>query len=190
MAKNKKFMYGIGQMKINDFVVGYIEKNSFDYGGQKGESVDVNAEQVPSTPVLVLQQSNGTIKPTFNIIQVDYKNLVKTMGGTLAGSEEAPTGWNAPSEIVSVGGYVQIDLVSGQSVLIPQAKVTANLGGKLCLTETSKIEVELGIEHPDEGSPYGTHNTDALPESWTSNHLLKGSSVAGQSAAAASETGD
>lgn len=173
MAKNKKFQYGIGQLMINDFVVGYIEKDSFDYGGQKGESVGVNAEQVPSVPVLVLQQSNGTIKPTFNIIQVDYKNLVKTMGGSVVGPAENPTGWNAPSEIVRVGGYVQIDLVSGQSVLIPQSVVTANLGGKLCLTETSKIEVELGIEQPSEGSPYGTHDTDALPASWTSDHLLK-----------------
>lgn len=173
MAKNKKFQYGIGKMMLNDFEVGYIEKDSFDYGGQKGESVDVNAEQVPSAPVLVLQQSNGTIKPTFNVIQVDYKNLVQLMGGSLVGPADNPTGWNAPGTMVTVEGHVQIDLVSGQSVLIPQAKVKANLGGKLSLTETSKIEVELGVEQPSEGLPYGTHDTDALPASWKSDHLLK-----------------
>ena len=27
---NKNFMYGIGAVKYNDFVIGYIEKGSFD----------------------------------------------------------------------------------------------------------------------------------------------------------------
>ena len=27
---NKNFMYGVGAVKYKDFVVGYIEKNSFD----------------------------------------------------------------------------------------------------------------------------------------------------------------
>lgn len=27
-------MYGVGAVKYKDFVVGYIEKNSFDMGGQ------------------------------------------------------------------------------------------------------------------------------------------------------------
>ena len=49
---NKNFMYGVGAVKYKDFVVGYIEKNSFDMGGQKPESAKIEAEQVPGTPVL------------------------------------------------------------------------------------------------------------------------------------------
>ena len=40
-------MYGVGAVKYKDFVVGYIEKNSFDMGGQKPESAKIEAEQVP-----------------------------------------------------------------------------------------------------------------------------------------------
>ena len=37
-------MYGVGAVKYKDFVVGYIEKNSFDMGGQKPESAKIEAE--------------------------------------------------------------------------------------------------------------------------------------------------
>lgn len=70
-------MYGIGSLSFGGFKVGYIEKGSFDFGGKEPESVDVDAEQVPDAPVLSLAQKNGTIEPTFNLIQLDYKNLKK-----------------------------------------------------------------------------------------------------------------
>ena len=43
-------MYGVGAVKYKDFVVGYIEKNSFDMGGQKPESAKIEAEQVSGNP--------------------------------------------------------------------------------------------------------------------------------------------
>lgn len=76
-------MYGIGAVKYKDFIVGYIEKGSFDLGGQKPEAAKIEAEQVPGAPVLVIAQSNGSIAPTFNVIQMDYKNLHKLLGGSL-----------------------------------------------------------------------------------------------------------
>jgi len=75
-------MYGVGAVKYKDFVVGYIEKNSFDMGGQKPESAKIEAEQVPGTPVLIIPQSNGSIAPTFNVIQLNYENLHSLLGGT------------------------------------------------------------------------------------------------------------
>ena len=78
---NKNFMYGIGAVKYNDFVIGYIEKGSFDLNGQKAEAAKIEAEQAPGAPVLIIPQSNGSIAPTFNVIQTDYKNLqVKLFG--------------------------------------------------------------------------------------------------------------
>ena len=73
-------MYGIGAVKYKDFVVGYIEKGSFDLGGQKPEAAKIEAEQVPGAPVLVIAQSNGSIAPTFNVIQMDFDNLHKLLG--------------------------------------------------------------------------------------------------------------
>lgn len=155
MAKNKDFMYGIGKFSIDDFEVGYIEKGSFDFGGKEPESVDIEAEQVPDAPVLSLAQKNGSIEPSFNIIQLDYKNLHEVLGGELIGSEGNYTGWKAPAELIDKSGKCVIDLVSGQRVTIPNGKVLANLSGKLTLTEVAKIAVKLKVQKPaDGGAPY------------------------------------
>lgn len=175
---NKKFMYGIAKVLFNDKLVGYIEKNSWNNNGSKGEATRVNAEQVTGAPVLVIPQSNGSVNPQFNIIQLDYENLQMLLGGVLhyaAEDEEktTPVGWTAPSEVIQLQGPWQIDMVSGQSILIPNALLLSNLGGNLTLTETAKIECSLEPMIPDGGgAPYGTFNTDAIPDVWTSGHKL------------------
>lgn len=155
MDKNKNFIYGIAVVKFDDAKIGWIEKGSWDWGGTKPESVDVEAEQVPDAPVLTLLQKNGQISPTFNIIQMDYKNIHAVMGGTLVGEENAPTGWKAPTDLVQKSGNWTIDFVSGQTMTIPNGTILANLGGKLTLTEVSKLECQLKINKPEGGaSPY------------------------------------
>lgn len=56
MEKNKNFIYGIATVKSGDLLIGWIEKGSWDWGGTKPETVDVEAEQVPDAPVLTLLQ--------------------------------------------------------------------------------------------------------------------------------------
>ena len=124
-------MYGVGAVKYKDFVVGYIEKNSFDMGGQKPESAKIEAEQVPGTPVLIIPQSNGSIAPTFNVIQLNYENLHSLLGGTMHYKEEdsekkTPIGWTAPTAAVLLTGPWEIALVSGQSILIPNGTLLSN----------------------------------------------------------------
>ena len=50
----KKFIYGIAVVKFNQKEIGYIEKGSWDWGGTKAESTDIEAEQVPDAPVLTM----------------------------------------------------------------------------------------------------------------------------------------
>lgn len=160
MAESKKFMYGIGVVKFGDKTVGYIEKGSWDWGGAKPEKVDVEAEQVPGAPVLTLVTKNGTIAPTFNLIQLDYENLQLALGGTLVGTQGTYTGWKAPTDLVELRDKCEIQLKSGQTVTIPSATLMANLGGKLTLTEVSKIECQLTVNAPDDGSaPYDVADT-------------------------------
>ena len=155
MKANKNFIYGIGAVKFNDTTVGYIEKGSWDWGGEKPESVDVEAEQVPDAPVLTLATKNGQISPTFNLIQCDYKSLQQVLGGTLVGTEGAYTGWKAPTDLIQLSGKWAIDFVSGQTMTSPNGMIMANLGGKLTLTEVSKIECQLKVNKPEDGgSPY------------------------------------
>lgn len=155
MAKNKNFLYGIGKFSLGEFEVGYIEKGSFDFGGKEPESVDIEAEQVPDAPVLSLAQKNGTIEPTFNLIQLNYENIHKALGGELVKTGEKITGWSAPSELIDVSDKATIDLVSGQRITIPNAKLLANLSGKLTLTEVAKIACKLKVQKPEKGgAPY------------------------------------
>lgn len=159
---NSKFIYGIAAVKFADQVIGYIEKNSWDWGGTKPESVDVEAEQVPDAPVLTLMQRNGQVAPTFNLIQLDYENLHATMGGTLIGTAGNYTGWAAPTSLVELRGKWEIDFVSGQTMTIPNGTILANLGGKLTLTEVSKVECQLKVNKPEDGSaPYSINDTVA-----------------------------
>ena len=66
-------------------------------------------------------------------------------------------------------GPWELQLVSGQSVLIPNATLLSDLGGKLTLTETAKIEVELKVSMPATADipPYGIFATDSLPTEWS-----------------------
>mgnify|MGYP003537781166 CR=1 FL=1 len=169
---NKNFMYGIGAVKYKTFTVGYIEKGSFDMGGVKPEAAKVEAEQVPGTPVLVIPQSNGNIAPTFNVIQLNYENLYNLLGGTLHyksddAEKKNPIGWTAPTTAMLMQGPWELALVSGQSILIPNGTLLSNLGGKLILTETAKIECTLEVAMREDGSqPHGVFDTEALPEEW------------------------
>ena len=170
---NKNFMYGVGAVKYKDFVVGYIEKNSFDMGGQKPESAKIEAEQVPGTPVLIIPQSNGSIAPTFNVIQLNYENLHSLLGGTMHYKEEdsekkTPIGWTAPTAAVLLTGPWEIALVSGQSILIPNGT--------------------LEVAMPEDGfQPYGVFNTDSIPEEWKQYKLPPAESAAAASTNPAEE---
>ncbi|WP_195333451.1 hypothetical protein [Bacteroides salyersiae] len=160
MEKNKNFIYGIAVVKFGSATIGWIEKGSWEWGGTKPESVDVEAEQVPDAPVLTLLQKNSQISPTFNLIQLDYKNIKAVLGGTLVGSDDAPTGWKAPTELVQMSGKWTIDFMSGQTMTIPNGTILSNLGGKLTLTEVSKIECQLKVNKPeDDSSPYEINDT-------------------------------
>lgn len=160
MGKEKNFIYGIAAVKYNDKPVGYIEKDSWEWGSEKPETVDVEAEQVPDAPVLTLTTKNGTIAPTFNLIQLDYEALSQFLGGTLVGTSAAYTGWKAPTSLIQLSGKWEINFVSGQTMTIPNGQISANLGGKLALSEVSKIECTLKVNKPsDGGSPYEINDT-------------------------------
>lgn len=160
----KDFIYGIAAVKFGQVILGYIEKNSFDWGGTKPESTEVEAEQVPDAPVLTILQKNGRISPTFNIIQLDFQNLKNVLGGelveTMKDGVKTVTGWKAPSALVNISGKFTIDFASGQTMTIPNATILANLGGKLTLTEVSKLECQLKVNKPEDGgAPYEINET-------------------------------
>lgn len=83
-------------------------------------------------------------------------------------------------------GPWKLDLVSGKSILIPNATLLSNLGGKLTLTETAKIECTLEVAMPEDGSqPYGVFDTESIPSEWEQYKL-----PAAEEAAAQIQTGE
>jgi len=144
---DSKFVYGLSKFELDDLTLGYIEKDSFDWGGKDAETVDVNAEQVPGQPVLVLLQKNGTVEPTFNLIQLDAANLAAVMGGSVTDGK-----WSAPTGLVQISGKVKITTASGHTIEIPNALLASNFTGKLALSEVTKVKVTLKVQQPSDGT--------------------------------------
>lgn len=155
-------MYGLDEFKFNGKSWGFIEEDSFDWGGAEGEVTEIRAAQKKSYPVKIIPKSNGTIKPAFDLIQLSYENLAATLGGTVKKTDEKATGWAAPSKLVMITGEAVIDTDSGQRITIPNCLVSAYIGGNLNLTSVSKIKCKLSIAEPaDGGEPF---TIDDIPE--------------------------
>lgn len=151
-----KFMYGLLSVKVGEKVLGYIEENSFKWNGAKGESTEIKAAQVHGAPVLAIPKSNGTIAPSFDLIDLDYEALASVLGGetikTGASSSQKVTGWKAPAKLQQVTAKVEIQTDSSHKIVIKKALVTAYLDGDLSLESVTKIKVELKVLQPDVAS--------------------------------------
>ena len=83
-------MYGIGVVKFGEKQIGYIEKNSWDWGGVKPEKVEVEAEQVPGAPVLTLMGNLGGKLTLTEVSKIECQLTVN-----------APAGGGSPYEVVN-----------------------------------------------------------------------------------------
>lgn len=151
-----KFLYGVGLLKFKGLVLGYILKDSFQMNGTKGEASDIWAEQVQSAAVKSLPQSNGTIAPSFNLIEMDYDSMQACMGGeVLKDASDKTIGWSAPTNTIQIEGEFIVETVSGQRVTIANGLFQSNLGGQLNLSTVAQIEVSIKVQMPTDGTaPY------------------------------------
>lgn len=161
-------VYGLAELYKGGESLGWIEKGSFDMGGKKGEATDIFAEQIPDAPVEVIAQSNATINPTFNLIQLNFENFQKTLGGSLVtsgtGDDLKVVGWTAPEDLVQLRDEYLIKFRSGHETHIPDALLLASFGGKVTLTETTKIECELRTIKTTGSSSYGVYEAGTITE--------------------------
>lgn len=153
------FMYGLLSVKIGEQVVGYIEENSFAWNGSEGEITEVYAAQVHSAAVHAIPKKNGTIAPSFDLIEMDYKALALVLGGETIPKDPSSgevTGWKAPTSLIQVVNAVEIKTDSSHKISIPKALITAYIDGNLNLDSVSKIKVKLKVLQPDTKSaaPY------------------------------------
>lgn len=165
-SREQGFMYGMNRLRFNGKTLGWIEKGSFDWGGQKAETADIDAEQVQGAPVLILPQSNATIKPKFKLLQLVYETLKEVFGGKLltkkdVDGKDVVVGWEAPSDVITISGAFDIQTPSGHQIDIYNAMLLGNIDGGLTLDAVSKIDCELGVMLPADGSsPYRIVNIE------------------------------
>lgn len=146
---NQDLMYGFEEYKFNGTSLGYVAEGSFDHGGKKPEYTAIRAAQVKGYAVKNIAKTNGTIAPTFDLIQFNYPNMAKTMGGRiLTDGAKKPIGWAAPSAAVLLSGYHEIFSDAGQVIVIPSGLVLGSIQGGLTLDDTSKLNLEIAIEQP------------------------------------------
>jgi hypothetical protein len=143
-------MYGVGLLKFKGETLGYILKDSFNMNPTKGETSKVWAEQVQSAPVKSLAGTNGTIAPSFNLIEIDYEVMQSILGGTLVRTGETVTGWKAPREVITIEGEFVIETKSKHRITIFNGLLQGTLGGGLNMTSVSQIEVAIEVQMPDD----------------------------------------
>jgi len=149
---NQEVMYGLDELKFNGQSLGYIEEDSFDWGGEKGETTEIRAAQKKGYPVVIIPKSNGKVKPSFDLIQFNYENMAEVLGGEVKTDAQGKAiGWEAPSNLVTVTGEVVIDTDTGQRITIPNTMLSAYITGNLNLSSVSKIKCELGVMEPTDG---------------------------------------
>lgn len=155
VTDDQKLMYGLEEFKMNGLTLGYIAEDSFDLNGSKGEYTPVRAAQVKGYAVKNLPKTNGTVNPTFELIQFNYENMVKVLGGRVLRKDGKVVGWAAPSALVQMQGFFEIFTDSGHVTVILSALLQGYISGTLTLTDVSRIKCELAPQQPADGSdPY------------------------------------
>lgn len=166
MKTNPNYMMGLAALLLDGESLGYVEKGSFDLGGKKGEVYEIEAEQAPDDPVEYIPIKNAKIAPTFNLIELQYERLHKCLGGSLiegkVGEDTKVIGWKAPTSLVKIEGNFTIKFFTGREINIPRAALLSNLGGKVALTETTKLECELKTLKSENGSSYSIDDETSI----------------------------
>lgn len=148
-------MYGLEELYLKGLSIGYIKEGSFNWNGSKGEVTKVMAAQVKGTAVKNIPTSNGTMEPTFQMLQFKYANLQKVLGGRLVKQGGKVVGWAAPKKLVRLEGFVEVFTDSGMVMVFPSALIQGFITGSLVLTDTSTVDCSLGINQPVGGeNPY------------------------------------
>jgi len=156
-------MYGVGRVKAGDTVLGYIQKGTFQLNGTKGETTKIDAEQLPGTPVLTIATSNGSIAPSFGVIEWDYEVMAATMGGTVKRDKNGKAiGWKAPAQLVEARCKFIIETLSKKRITIFDALLRSSLGGNLDLTSVAQIDMSVEPQTPADGS--GPFDVDDIPD--------------------------
>ena len=150
-----------GDVNLCDLLKAYI-KRTYEKPGNVYLGLVHRLDRPTGGVMVFAKTSKAAARLTAQMRTGDFeKRYLAVLGGTLVGSVGNYTGWKAPTDLVELRGPWEIQFVSGQTMKIPNGTIMANLGGKLTLTEVSKIECQLKVNKPEEAdtAPYEINDT-------------------------------
>jgi hypothetical protein len=147
------YIYGLDEFYYGDELVGNIDENGLQSGGDAPQTLQIRAAQLRNAVVKTIAQQPGTNRFTFTLIDLKKENLPVVFGGTVAGGV-----YSAPRESVQMTKRAFIKCFSGHKINIPKATLTSNLAGGINLAGVLSIGCTLDIEIPDTEAPFSIYD--------------------------------
>lgn len=142
-------LYGVQDIKFKNKVLGYIAEEGMTPGGDQPTKTRVFAAQKRDAPVVVLKSNPGTKLWTFTLIELKAQNLVDVMGGTA----EADGTYTPAEDEVELKGVFDIQFVSGETMRMFNALMTANFTNSVNMSGVFGVACEIEMMKPAEGGP-------------------------------------
>ncbi|NDW13204.1 hypothetical protein D0T50_09890 [Bacteroides sp. 214] len=146
MAENDGILYGVKSLKFSNNQLGYISEDGLAPGGEAPSKTRIFAAQKRDTPIKVLKSNPGTKLWSFTLIQLDAANLVKVMGGSNENGVYTPD-----SDDVELQGVFDLECVSGHTIRMHNALLTANFANNINMSGVLGVACEIEMMKPEDG---------------------------------------
>lgn len=148
-AEQQKYVYGLKQLKFNNKVIGYINEEGVDWGGDEPSTVKIFAAQAPGAPAIELLDNPGSDVLTFDLIQLDAQSMANVMGGKVQTSTYTASATKEP-----IVGAFEILTHSGHKIAGGRASLIASVRGKIKGKELLTVRCQMTILSSGEAGPY------------------------------------
>lgn len=153
-------LYGVQDLIFKGKVIGYISDEGLTPAGDAPSKTKIWAAQKRDAPVKVLKTNPGTPAFKFTLIELKAQNLADVMGGTVN-----MQGVYTPAEDnIEISGEFRITFVSGETMVIPNASLTASFTNGINMNGVLGVACELEIMRPlDGGASFQIYPADITP---------------------------
>lgn len=134
--------YGVVSLKFGEQIIGLIDQEGIEFGGDQPSTVPIYSAQKRNAPVAELDDAPGSTSLSFELIELKAEQLVAVLGGEVDASKKK---WIAPAGSYSATNKVQIETFDGTVITYGKAKLTAQITGKLKHNEVLKVKCTLKV---------------------------------------------
>lgn len=140
-------LYGVESIHFQGKELGWISEEGLTPGGEAPTKTRIYAAQKRDAPVKVLKSNPGTMLWSFVLIQLMASNLVDVMGGTA----EVDGTYTPDEGEKELQGVFDLKLVSGQTIRMYNALLTANFANNINMSGVLGVSCEIEVMKPEGG---------------------------------------